>query len=258
MSYTFLETAVVLVMLLCCAGRCHAGDSSFTNALAQSAMAAQHDGMTAALPILVQAEKAESTNSPNLCALARRYCDLMYLTPSTTLQRELADRALECSLQAVRADSNNPTAHACLAVCYAKNCPFSDTKTKLTYSRLFKIEAEKTIALDPTQDIAYYLLGRWNYSIANIGLVSRAFVKVVYGGLPKASNEEAVEDFKKAIQLAPGRIIHHQGLAMAYEALGRGQLEVMELKKCRALKPAGLEDQDAQREAEKTLAALGQ
>jgi len=144
-----------------------------------------------------------------------------------------------------------------VAVCYAKSCAFADIKTQLSYSRLFKLEAEKTIALDPRQDIAYYLLGRWHYAVANVGLLSRAFVKVVYGGLPKASNEDAVRNFQKAIELAPDRIMHHAGLAMVYEATGQRALEIAELEKCRRMKPGGLEDEEAQRDAAKKLAARG-
>jgi len=183
---------------------------------------------------------------------------LMYLTKSTDVQKDLAQRALACSFQAVKADSNNATAHACVAVCYAKNSLFADVRTKLNYSRLIKLESERTITLDPKQDIGYYLLGRWNYGVANVGLVSRAFVKVVYGGLPEASNAEAVANFKKAIELAPDRILNHAGLAMVYETTGETKLEIDELKKCRELKGISLEDEDAQRDAVQKLAALGQ
>jgi tetratricopeptide (TPR) repeat protein len=234
-----------------------AEDYAFSNSLAQAALAEQRADIPAALKLLEQAEHLESNNVMHLCVLARRYCDLTWLSNSIMVQKELVARALACSLQAVKADSNNATAHACVAVCYAKGCTFADLKTELTYSRLFKLEAERTLALDPRQDIAYYLLGRWNYEIANVGLLSRAFVKVVYGGLPKASNADAIANFQKAIQLAPDRILHHAGLAMAYEAAGDRQLAIVELKKCRAMKPAGLEDQEAQREAVKKLAALG-
>jgi tetratricopeptide (TPR) repeat protein len=235
-----------------------AGDAGFTNALAQAALAAKRGEVPAAVKIYGDAEWTESGNSAGLCVLARRYCDLMYLTNSVSVQKDLADRALACSLQAVKADSNNATAHACVAVCCAKECAFADVRAELDYSRRFKLEAEKTIALDPRQDIAYYLLGRWNYGVANVGLLSRTFVKLVYGGLPPASNADAIANFKKAIELAPDRIIHHAGLAMVYEATGQKQLELTELKKCRDLKPSGLEDQDAQRDAVKKMAALGQ
>lgn len=234
-----------------------AEDSAFSNSLAQAALAEQRADLPAALSLLAQAEPLASNRVLCLCALSRRYCELTWLTNSALVQKDLVARALACGLQAVQADPNNATAHACVAVCYAKGCAFADLKTELTYSRRFKLEADMAIALDPRQDIAYYLLGRWNYEIANVGLLARAFVKVVYGGLPKASNADAIANFQKAIQLAPDRILHHAGLAMAYAAAGERQLAVAEWAKCRAMKPAGLEDQEAQRDAAKKLDALG-
>jgi tetratricopeptide (TPR) repeat protein len=257
----FIVSSRIYIALWClvsAASSGRAGGNSFTNSLTQAAVAEKRGDVPAALRIYGKTERAESTNSASLCVLARKYCDLMYLTNSTAIQKNLAQSALACSMEAVKADSNSALAHACLAVCYAKCSLFADVKTELYYSRQLKLEAEKTIALDPKQDIGYYLLGRWNYGVANIGLVSRAFVKVGYGGLPEASNAEAIANFKKAIELAPDRTIHHAGLAMVYEATGDRQLEIAELKKCRDLKPTGLEDEDGQRDAIKKLAALGQ
>lgn len=231
---------------------------SFTNSLAQAAIAERHEDIPAVLKIYMDAQHAESNNASNLCVLARRYCDLTYLTNPAGMQKDVIRHALDCSLQAVKADPNNATAHASVAVCYAKRCAFADIKTQLAYSRLFKQEAEKAIALNPREDIAYYLLGHWNYEIAHVGLLSRVYVRIVYGGLPKASNQDAIANFIKAVKLAPERIIYHAGLAMACEADGEKQLAIAELKKCRAMKPSGPEDQEAQREAVKKLAAMGQ
>jgi len=85
-----------------------------------------------------------------------------------------------------------------------------------------------------------------------------AWHELIYGGLPRASLPDAIANFQKAIALAPNRILHHAGLALACEAAGDGQRAIAELKKCRALKPAGPEDLDAQREAAKKPAALGE
>lgn len=228
-----------------------------TNFLAAAARAEKAGDIPAALKLYAQAQPSAVNDVAGLCALARRYCDLTGLTHSPAVQKELVARALACSLQAVKVDANSATAHACLAVCYAKSCVFADLKTKLNYSKWFRREAEKAIALDPRQDIAYYLLGRWHYGVANVGLLSRAYVKMVYGGLPQASNADAITNIKKAIALAPDRILYHAGLAMVYETTGERSLELAELEKCRALKPVGGEDQEAQRDALKQLAALG-
>jgi len=211
----------------------------------------------AALKTYDRAQRTNWNNAKELCGLARRYCDLAYLTKAPAVQKDVVARALECSLRAADLDSNNATAHACVAVCYAKSCDFADIRTKLDYSRNLKRAAEEAIALDPKQDIAYYLLGRWHYGVANVGLWSRAYVKLVYGGLPQASNAEAIVNIRKAITLAPDRIIYHAGLATVYRTTGERRLELAELEKCRDLKPQGLEDEEARRDAVKELAAWG-
>jgi len=235
-----------------------AADLSFTNALAQADVAEKRGDISDALKLYNDAQQAGANNAVDLCVLARRYCDLTYLTNSTAAQKDWVADALACSQQAVNADPQNAVAHASLAVCYAKSCLFADVKTELADSRLFKLEAEKAIALDPKQDVAYYLLGRWNYGIASAGFFSRAYVKVVYGGLPKASYQDAVINFKKAVELAPDRILNHAGLALAYEATGEKKLEIAELEKCCALKPLGPEDIEARRDAQNKLALLQQ
>jgi tetratricopeptide (TPR) repeat protein len=228
----------------------------FTNSLAEAALAEKHGDLQAALIRYGNAEKLASNNAVNLCRLSRGYCELTYLTNSPAIQKTLLQAALACARQAVKADPRNAAAHASVAVCYAKSCPLYDLKTQLVYARLFKAEAERTIALARRQDIAYYLLGRWNYGIANAGWLSRTYVKVVYGGLPQASNEAAIKNFKEASRLAPDRIINYQGLALAYEATGQKNLEVAALKKCWAMKPVDREDAVAQTEAKQKLLTI--
>ena len=249
--------SLVPLVLALLRGSGQADDYSFTNSLAQAALAAGRGDISASSNVYDQARRMEASHPGNLCVLARRYCDLACLTHSMAAQKALVAGALACSLQAVHDDSNSATAHACVAVAYARSCAFADIKTQLAYSRRFKLEAEKAIALDPRQDIAYYLLGRWNYEIASVGMFSRAYVRLVYGGLPKASYQAAIANFQKAIELAPDRILHHAGLAMACEAAGERQPAIVEWKRSRAMTPAGPEDQDAQREAVKQLHRLG-
>jgi len=231
-------------------------DGQFDNLLEQATGAEVRGEVPKAIKLYEQASLVQSNNAADLCALSKGYCNLTYLTDSAAVQRDALKRAVNCAEQAVRIGPNNATAHASLAVCYARSCAFADIKTQLAYSRLFKQEAEKAIALDSKQDIAFYLLGRWNYEIARVGFFSRAYVKLVYGGLPKASYQEAISDFQKAVSLAPDRIIHHEGLAMAYQATGEKDLAIKELEKCRALKPSDIADRESQREALKRLEAL--
>jgi tetratricopeptide (TPR) repeat protein len=259
MAYGFnvLKTAsIILACSMVFLLRLRADGFSFTNSLALAALAEKSGNIQAMLNIYDKAERLESSNTTSLCILSRCYCDLTHLTNSTEVQKVFLRKALACALLATKNDDKSAVAHACVAVCYAKSCALYDIKTKLVYSRLFKMEAEKAIALDPKQDIAYYLLGRWNYGVANLGVLSRTYVQVVYGGLPKASNEDAIRYYTKAIELAPARIIYHADLALAYGQTGQMKFEKAELKKCSELNPTDQEDRDAKKEAKRKLIAL--
>lgn len=233
-----------------------AADTSFTNLLAQGATAGTNGDILAAVKIYSAAEQLEANNAADFCLLTKRFCDLMHITSSSDLQKTLAAKALACAKKAVQADPQSATAHLCVVVGCAKNFPFVDTRTKVVFSRLIKSESERAIALDPKQDVAYYMLGRWNFGVANMNFLERGFVKLVYGGLPPASNGEAIKDLKQAIVLAPDRIIHHAELAKVYAATGQKNLARQQLEICAKLKPLDDDDADAQSEAAKTLAAM--
>jgi tetratricopeptide (TPR) repeat protein len=228
-----------------------------TNLLAQGEQAERRGDVADALRAYSAAESLISTDCPALCRLTRLYCDLMHDAPTATQQKDLAGHALATALRAEKADPKSATAHLCVAVCFAKNFPYTSTETKVKWSREIKVECETAIALDPKQDVGYYLLGRWNYGVANMNFLVKGLVKVIYGGLPKASNEEAIRDFRQAISLAPNRIINHFELARVYEVTGEYRLEREELVTCRALKALDRDDADAQRDAIEKLTAMG-
>ncbi len=243
---------MLLALLLAVSAR--AENLSFSNLLSQGEVAQKRGDAAGAFKLFSSAEPL-ATNCPDLCVMARRYCDLMHDTASANLQKMLAEKALACSFRAVKVDPKNATAHLSVAVCYAKNFPYTNNQTKVNWSKLMKAECETGLALDPKQDIGYYLLGRWNFDVANMNFILKGLLKIVYGGLPQASNEEAIKNFKKAIALAPKRIIHHFELAKVYEATGETKLETAELETCRSLKPVDRDDDEAQKDALKKLAA---
>lgn len=200
----------------------------------------------AALKSYLEASQLAPTNAEILVHLAKMYCDEMHTATNQAGAKAFAEKALDCGLQAVKSEPLSPEAHVCVAVCYAKQFPFSDNQTKINYSRQIKIEAEKGIELDPKYDLAYHMLGRWNYEVSSMNFFVKGLVKIAYGGLPKASRDAAITDFKKAIELAPNRIIHHLQLARMYHVTGKDDLVKSELEKCAALSPFDKDDKDAQ------------
>ena len=77
------------------------------------------------------------------------------------------------------------------------------------------------IALDPTNDLAWHVLGRWTLALAEVGTVKRAFAQVAYGTLPLAKYEDAVRCFQKAMALNPHRLMHCIELGRTYAQMGR-------------------------------------
>jgi tetratricopeptide (TPR) repeat protein len=243
--------------LFCCllwqAAAVQAADLSLTNLIGQGDLLSQKHDTRAALENYLQAEKLAPTNAEIQIKLAAAYCDLMHGTKSAAEQKTLAEQALACGQRAAADDPQSAKAHVCVAVCCAKNFPWCDNKTKINYSRQIKAEAEKAVALDPKYDLPYHMLGRWNCEVANMNIFLVGLVKLVYGGLPSASNDLAIENFKKAIELAPARIIHHLQLAHMYDITRQRKLMTDELKACATFAPLDLDDADAQQIAAKVL-----
>jgi len=242
----FRDARLVLFCCLFHAAGVRGQDLSLTNLLALGDAQDQQHDTPGALEIFLKAEPLAPTNAEVLCRLAKQYCDMMHLAKTQAETKAYAEKALACAQRAAAADPQNPKAHVFLAVCYAKNFPFSGNQTKVNYSRLIKAEAERAVALDPKYDLSYHMLGRWNCEVANMNLLLAGLVKIAYGGLPRASNQFAIDNFKKAIALAPNRFIHHLQLAHVYHLTGQEKLATAELAVCRGLKPLDLDDTDAQ------------
>jgi tetratricopeptide (TPR) repeat protein len=241
------SAALVLLFSLLPAAGVRGQDLSLTNLLAQGDARDQQRDTRGALEFYLKAEPLAATNAELLCRMAKQYCDLMHFTTNQAEKKAYAEKALACGRRAAAADPQYPLAHVCLAVGYAKNFPYSDNQTKVNYSREIKAEAEKALALDPANDISYHMLGRWNCEVANMSFLLTGLTRLVYGGLPHASNQSAIANFQKAIAIAPNRIIHHLQLAHVYHLTGQEKLVAAELALCRQLPPLDFEDSDAQK-----------
>ncbi len=79
---------------------------------------------------------------------------------------------------------------------------------------------------------AIHGLARWHYCVANLPRALKLAARIFYGGLPPASNEEAVRLYRSAISLEPDVILHHLELGKTYlemreKALARAEFETV-------------------------------
>ncbi len=205
-----------------------------------------------ALDLLKTADKASPGNPAILRRLSTVYSDLVETSPESG-KKQLAQLALKTAQEAVQKAPGDGDAHLALAIAYGKMADFVDNKTKIQYSKYLKAEAEKAISLNPKLDDAYEILARWNFEMANLNVVERGFAQLFYGELPPASKERALEYFRKAIALAPDRIIHHAEYAKALDQLGRQNEAKAQWRKVLQLRPDDQGDRAYQQESARQL-----
>ncbi|SRR5581483_1571076 len=231
-----------------------AADPQLATLLQQGDAEVSQHNLRAALAHFQAAEKIEPNSIDVLLRIAQQESDLIANAKSPAEAQQLARSSLDHAQRAVALAQQNAKAHLSLAIAYGRLTDFENNRTKIEYSRYVKAEAEKAAALDPHEDYAYHVLGVWNCRVANLSRLMKFMARVIYGGVPEASNEEAVRNFQKAIELAPQRILHHQQLANVYTIMGKRDLAQKEWETILALPALNAEDEKAQVEAKAALA----
>ncbi|MEP6671285.1 MAG: hypothetical protein ABJF10_19135 [Chthoniobacter sp.] len=227
--------AVAVSGVLACEAPVFAADGAIPAAIARGDAADVQLKTAESLTAYLEAEKLGGKDAELLRKISREYSLSMVDTKSKDEQRAFGEKALEYGKRAETADPASAMNQLGLAICFGRVAPYQDNKTKIAYSKLVKEHADKALKLDPSLDYAYHVLGAWNYEISGLNPVLRVIAKLIYGELPAASYEDAVKDFKKAIELAPQRVAHHVELGRTYAALGQKELARAEIDKGLAL-----------------------
>jgi tetratricopeptide (TPR) repeat protein len=174
-----------------------------------------------ALNFYLAAEKLEPKNVRILVRIARQYRHLMADTTAKEEKLRLGRIALGYAQRAAALAPNDAEAQLSIAITYGKMLPFLGTKEQVDTSPRIKSAVDKTLQLDPTNDTAWHILGRWHRVLADVSALKRALAAAIYGRLPKGSNEEAVKCLEKAIALNPNRSMHYIELGRVYAQMGR-------------------------------------
>ncbi|HEX5176843.1 MAG TPA: hypothetical protein VFV83_07440 [Chthoniobacteraceae bacterium] len=176
---------------------------------------------TEALKCYLPAEKLEPKNVDVLLRIARQYRHLLADAATKGEKVRLGRLALSYSQRAAALAPDNPEAQLSVAISYGKLVPFLGKKEQVETSPRIKNAVDKTLRLDPNNDLAWHILGRWNRNLAEISGLKRVVASALYGGLPKGSNAEAESALRKAIALNPNRLMHYIELGRIYANMGR-------------------------------------
>jgi len=190
-----------------------------------------------AIIVLKNAEHLSPENIQIEKLLARQYVLKVDDATDPAIKKKYAEMARDLAQKAADKEPNDSEAQVELAAAYGKLCDLVDGKTKVEYSKLVYAEATKAVELDPSSDFGHLILAQWNLQMVFLNPFLKAFAQMIYGQFPAASTEEAITHYKRAIELAPERIVHHAEYAKALDVLGDTVAARQQWTKVTELKP---------------------
>ena len=253
------RAALLLPLVLLFAGANLPAHASPADTLIRDGLAAEAKLDTPrALEAFLAADKAKPDDAFILQKIARHTSDSIVDLPADAVaeKKRRAELALAYARRSVALAPDNAENVLSLAVCHGTLAVYSDTRAKITYSRLVKEDAERALALDPDYDWAHHVLGRWHYEVATLGATTRFFVRVIYGALPDASVAKAIEHLERAVALAPAVSPHHLELGFAYLAADRPADARAAFNRGLALPSTGKHDEAAKTRAREAIKRL--
>ena len=164
--------------------------------------------------------------------------------------KELAQRALDHH-------PDKSYSHYAFAVAIGRIAEIESPRERVRASEEIKKYVDKALELDADNEAAWHLLGVWHTRAANLTRAERWAANLLFGGAPEgASNSEAEECLKRAIELDPENILFHLDLARFYKTVERNEEAVEILKKTVQLEPREMDDPDLLDDAKTMLNEL--
>ena len=171
---------------------------------------------TEALKSYLPAERMDPNNVALLLRIVRQYRYLMADATSDRDKLQYGGLALSYGLRAAKLGPNNSDAQLSPAITYGKMLPLLGKKEQVEDSPRIKTAVDRAIQLNPHNDAAWHVLGRWHQSLANVSGLKRSLGNMLYGKLPVGTNEESVACFRKAIAINPNRLRHYIEIGRTY------------------------------------------
>jgi tetratricopeptide (TPR) repeat protein len=172
-------------------------------------------------------------------------------------KRLVFESALAFAQRAVKADSSSADAYYAIALASSKMAEVeTDNKKVVGFIRDTRFNADKALKLNPNHAMANFIEGKWQYEMITLNWAKRFAAKIVYGGLPDADIEQAIQYLEKSLSLDPYFMLTSVVLAKAYKVYNRPAKEIEVLSHVVKLPIRTLDDTALKAEAHKRLQEL--
>ena len=199
----------------------------------------------------------DSTNYEALWKTSRAYVDVGETLPDAEQRKVYYKNAEKAALKATEINPEGAKGFLFLSVALGRVALDAGKKEQVQMSKDVKAAVDKSLALDPNDDIAWHVLGRWHRKMATLNWVQRNFANIFLGGVPKeASVQSSAECFQKAIELNPGHINHHLELGLTYEELKMKDKAIAAYQQVLELPKKDADDDNYKKQAEERLKDL--
>ena len=102
-----------------------------------------------------------------------------------------------------------------------KCCPTCRPKSRFARLRRSRNRSTKRLQIDPKNDTAWHILGRWNRVLAEVNIVKRLMAGFFTAKLPKGSHQGGGTRHEKGDPINPNRLMHYIELGRIYAQMGR-------------------------------------
>ncbi len=143
-----------------------------------------------------------------------------------------------------------------LADIAAKMATVTSGKEKAHELREQKNYTDTALIMNANHAKALYLQGKWNFDIANLNAAEKTAVRVLFGGMPRASVMDAIKSFEKARTADPLLLVAYLDLAKAYIKNHQTDKAIEVLNRLVKLPPKTGDDETYKAEGRTLLASL--
>ncbi|MBC7721944.1 MAG: hypothetical protein H7068_07955 [Pedobacter sp.] len=199
----------------------------------------------------------DAANIKALVKAAELSCSIGGRTENKNDKRLNFESGLAFAQRALKADTNNADANYAMAMASGKMTEVeTENKKIVAYVKDTKTFVEKALTINANYGKANFVLGRWHYEMINLSGLKKAAVKLLYGGLPEASIDNAIMYMEKCKSLEPYYMINYYYLNKAYKQNDKPAKQIEVLNKMVKLPNRTIDDAAMKEDAQKQLQQL--
>ena len=186
-----------------------------TNSLFEEAKAFERQYNTS--QAILKYEEAIRSNPQQMAILIRLveiYCSRLEETKDDESKKVQLNKAKDFLLLAKAIDSTQADYLYMKTVYLGKLIEVSPVKEKAQYTKEIKTLLDEALTQNPNHVKSIYTLAKWNEEVSGLNPAVKAAMKVIFGGLPPASRDQALDLYQKARKLNPGFLANNYDLAL--------------------------------------------